>query len=191
MKLDDFEIGATPVMQEQYEAVMGTNPSSFKGNPNNPVEKVSWNDAMVFCEKLSKETKQKYTLPTEAQWEYACRGGHQFEYGTDDGTIDKTKANYDNNEGQTTDVKHYPVNPFGLYDMSGNVWEWCRDWYADDYYETDDAKHNPVGPKEGSRRVLRGGSWFSDARNCLSANRSRYDPSDASYSVGFRLVRRP
>ncbi len=208
VKLDSFKMSATPVTQAQYQAVMGVNPSYFKGKEyrdaaDRPVEQVSWNDAMVFCERLTKLAKGKYrvTLPTEAQWEYACRAGTTTPFNTGD-NLTTDQANYNGNypyknnpKGQfldeTTAVKSYPPNTWGLYDMHGNVCEWCRDWYDSNYYDACKKKgvvKNPEGPEKGSGRVLRGGSWDDYAQYCRSAYRSDDSPGNRYFNVGFRLV---
>lgn len=182
-----FYMGIYEVTQEQYNAVMGNNPSNFSGLKN-PVETVSWNDAMKFCEKMSQVTKMKVTLPTEAQWEYACRAGSQtrFSFGDNDSGLAEY-AWYDANSGGKT----YPVgqkkpNKFGLYDMHGNVWEWCLDWYQNSYSKLN--SQNPNGPTNGSYRVLRGGCWISNANYCRSTVRSRSLPGNRLIYYGFRVV---
>ncbi|MFC1537271.1 SUMF1/EgtB/PvdO family nonheme iron enzyme [Gemmatimonadota bacterium] len=158
--------------------------SSFNvasGKENWPVVEVTWQGAKAFAFKYG------FDLPTEAQWEYACRGGQQFEYGTDDGTINSTKANYKWNLRYPTDVGSYPKNPYGLYDMCGNVWEWCNDWFGS--YSSENAT-DPKGPASGSGRILRGGSWYNVAYNCLSAYRNNYAPRGRGGTIGFRVARR-
>ena len=198
----DFWLGETEVTQEQYRAVMGSNPSRFSKGGKYPVEYVSWTDAMAFCERLTKAERDngnlpdgyEYTLPTEAQWEYACRAGTTtpFNFGS---TLNGDKANCNGNcpygmdEGKyvdaTTEVGKYGANAWGLYDMHGNVWEWCRDWY--DGYPSGSVT-DPVGPSSGSYRVLRGGSWISLAWACRSAIRSSIDPSRRGHIYGFRVA---
>ena len=164
---------------------------------------MSWNDAMVFCEQLTKLAKGKYrfTLPTEAQWEYACRAGTTTPFNTGE-NLTTEQANYNGNypyrnnpKGKylekTTPVGSYPPNAWGLYDMHGNVWEWCMDWYGEKYY--DECKNkgivkNPVGPETGSSRVLRGGSWYPYGQICRSAARNYNIPDDRNYYFGFRVV---
>jgi len=183
-----FFMGKYPIIQEQYQAVMKKKPSSFKG-VRNPVEKVSWNDAVKFCEKLSQKTGRIYRLPSEAEWEYACCSGTQTKYCFgDDGERLKDYAWYDNNsERKTHQVGRKKPNAFGLYDMHGNVWEWCSDRWHNNYNNA---------PTDGSSwetgkddiRVLRGGSWGSDATDCRSANRTR-DYANYCFSLsGFRVV---
>jgi formylglycine-generating enzyme required for sulfatase activity len=128
-----------------------------------------------------------FDLPTEAEWEYAARGGRQYKYGTVDGTIDSRKANYDMNVGHPTAGGTYPANPFGLYDMSGNVWEWCQDWYGS--YSNESAI-NPSGAHSDSIRIIRDGCWDNKTFKCRLAYRGRFIPKDSDYGLGFRVVRR-
>ncbi len=205
----DFYIGKTEVTQAQYQAVMGTNPSHFKGN-NLPVERVTWFNAVEFCNKLSEmEGLQKaytisgssvtcnwnangYRLPTEAEWEYAARGGSQsrgFEYSGSSNISDV--AWYSSNSGSKTNpVGTKQPNELGIYDMSGNVWEWCSDWYDSNYYKNSPSS-NPTGPSSGSNRVIRGGSWRLIAEYCRVAGRYRNDPEYSFHGLGFRVVRLP
>jgi formylglycine-generating enzyme required for sulfatase activity len=183
-----FYMGVYAVTQEQYEQVMGKNPSNFKG-AENPVENVSWNDAAEFCKKLSQKTGTSVRLPTEAEWEYACRAGSKtrFSYGDDNDYANLGDYAW---YGQNSDNKTHPVgqkkpNAFGLYDMHGNVWEWCSDWYG--AYE-DKAQTDPTGPASGSARVLRGGGWIYDPQVCRSAYRARGDPDNRGSVFGFRVV---
>ena len=184
--LSDYYIGETEVTQELWEAVMGSNPSVFKGSKK-PVEMVSWNNCQEFIMKLNRLTGRDFRLPTEAEWEYAARGGNKsqgYKY-SGSNTIDDV-AWYDENSLSTT----HPVgtkapNELGLYDMSGNVWEWCSDWYGD---YSSSSQTNPTGPFSGSGRVLRGGSWCRDARNCRVAFRD-YNALGHRFDYnGFRLV---
>jgi formylglycine-generating enzyme required for sulfatase activity len=182
-----FYVGVTEVTQAQYEAVMGTNPSKFKG-ATNPVETVSWNDATEFCKKLSEKTRQAVRLPTEAEWEYACRAGIKtgFSFGdADDGLGDY--AWYNANSGGTTHpVAKKKPNAWGLYDMHGNVWEWCADWCGD---YPKGAVTDPQGPASGSYRVLRGGAWITDPDICRSAlRRNDISPGGRYFDFGFRVV---
>ena len=161
------------------------NGGTFKvdtGKENRPVDEVTWYGSKAFALFYGLD------LPTEAEWEYACRGGKQYKYGTDDGTINSSKANYNENVGHTTDVGNYPANPFGLYDMSGNVWEWCHDWIGT--YPSGSVM-NPSGAQTGSYRILRGGFWLVDADYCRSAVRTHYYPDGSGHGIGFRVVRRP
>ena len=185
-----FYMGKYDVTQEQYEAVVGNNPSLFKG-PKNPVENVSWDDAQEFCAKLSKKTGNAARLPTEAEWEYACRAGTttRFYSGDADSALDGV-AWYTGNSNQTTHtVGMKQANAWGLYDMHGNVWEWCEDWYGE--YAPGAAK-DPKGPTTGTLRVLRGGSWGCTSSNCRSANRHWNIPvrlyGSQFEGKGFRVV---
>lgn len=191
VKLSPFYISRTPITQAQYEAVMGTNPSHFKGQ-DNPVDSVSWNDAMAFCEKLSSKSKngEKFTLPTEAQWEYACRAGStaKFCYGDDAEQLGEYAWYDQNSEGQTHPVGEKAPNAWGLYDMHGSVWEWCLDWYGE--YPTDPVT-DPRGPESGDSRVLRGGSWCYLPYYCRSAYRNCNIPDLRRNNVGFRVARTP
>lgn len=148
-----------------------------------PVVYVSWYGAKAFADYYSLD------LPTEAEWEYAARGGHQYEFATDDGTINSTKANYDMDIMYPTDVGIYPPNPYGLYDMSGNVWEWCKDWYDSGYYKVS-ISDNPQGPEDGEYKVLRGGSWCNAASGLRTANRNCRGPDFMGSGAGFRVIRR-
>ena len=187
-----FWFGRTEVTQGQWEAVMESNPSEFKGS-NLPVENVSWKDSMAFCRKLTERERAagrlpdgyEYTLPTEAQWEYACRAGSVGAYAGDLDAI----AWYGNNSGNRTHPAGTKLpNAWGLYDMHGNVWEWCRDWYGDYPGGT---VTDPAGPSQGSLRVCRGGSWYNVASRCRSALRDGYYPGYRIYDLGFRLVLAP
>ncbi|MBN1294659.1 MAG: SUMF1/EgtB/PvdO family nonheme iron enzyme, partial [Candidatus Latescibacteria bacterium] len=151
------------------------------GKENWPVVAITWYGAKSFCQYFGLE------LPTEAEWEYAAKGGMDYEYGTDDGTIKLSNANFVNENQHPIDVGNYAPNPYGLYDMSGNVWEFCNDWYGP--YQKDDAT-NPTGPTAGTMRVKRGGGWVNEAELCRSALRSSYNPGYNGPHVGFRVVRR-
>jgi formylglycine-generating enzyme required for sulfatase activity len=182
-----FYIGVYEVTQAEYEAVMGTNPSNFKG-ARRPVETVSWNDAGEFCRKLSAKEGTTYRLPTEAEWEYACRAGSTTEYcfGDDESRLSEYAWYSANSGSQTHDVGQRKPNAWGLYDMHGNVWEWCEDWYA---AYTAGSQVDPVGPSSSRVRVIRGGSWNLNASYCRSAYRGLYTPGDRGYNIGFRFVR--
>jgi formylglycine-generating enzyme required for sulfatase activity len=167
VKVNSFAIGKYPVTQEQYQAVMGTNPSHFKNNPQNPVEQISYDDAIAFCQKLSQITGKTYRLPTEAEWEYACRAGTttRYYFGDDDNQLGNYAWGRENSNGTTHPVGQKKPNGWGLYDMSGNVWEWCED------------------------SCLRGGSWYYDPRICRSANRDRIIPYLTTlFDYGFRVA---
>ena len=209
VNVPEFFMGKYPVTQAQWQAVMGNNPSYFKGK-NRPVEKVSWNDATKFCQKLSKKTGRDYRLPSEAEWEYACRAGTKtpFYFGE---TINTDLANYrgtDNKEygfsgshgrgpkgeyrEQTTDVRNFPPNSFGLYDMHGNVFEWCQDVWHNNYDGAPVDGSAWVNGGNSSDRVLRGGSWYFNPRLCRSANRGSYISDETVINdIGFRLVSFP
>ena len=184
--LSGYYIGKTEVTQVLWEAVMGINPSRFKGDYL-PVENVSWDDCQEFIRKLNSMTGQNFRLPTEAEWEFACRGGNNsrgYKYSGSNnlGSV----AWYDGNSGNKT----HPVgtkapNELGIYDMSGNVWEWCADWYGD---YSSGAQTNPTGPYGGSNRVYRGGSWNYDVGRCRSSNRDFYYPSIRDIILGLRLA---
>jgi len=166
--------------------VMGTNPSYFKGD-SNPVEKVSWNDCQEFIRKLNSLTGRTFRLPTEAEWEYAARGGNQskgYKY-SGSNTLSSVAWYADNSSSQTHAVKTKSPNELGLYDMSGNVYEWCSDWYGSYQSST---QTNPQGPSSGSDRVLRGGSWEINARCCRVSLRNNYSPDVRYYDHGLRLV---
>jgi formylglycine-generating enzyme required for sulfatase activity len=185
-----YSLGVHEVTQEQYERVMGKNPSKFKG-ARNPVEGVSWEDAVEFCRKLSALPAEKtagrvYRLPTEAEWEYACRSGKTTKYGFGDSESElENFAWFDNNSGQTTHpVGQKKPNAWGLHDMHGNLYEWCSDWYGD--YPRG-AVTDPTGPSGGSLRVYRGGSWRGEAADCRSARRLGIAPSYRG-NLGFRLA---
>jgi formylglycine-generating enzyme required for sulfatase activity len=191
-----FYMGETEVKQAEWKAVMGENPSNFKGD-DLPVENVSWNDCQEFIKKLSAKEGKTYRLPTEAEWEFACRAGTTTPFNTGE-TISTNDANYDGRavygEGKrgeyrqkTTLVASFKPNVWGLYDMHGNAWEWCQDWYGEDYYKNSPAA-DPTGPETGASRVLRGGSWDDDPWNCRSAYRFRFNPGFRNNDFGFRLV---
>ena len=196
VNISPFFMGKYEVTQEQYQAVMGNNPSDFKG-AKRPVENVNWDDAVKFCQKLSEKTGKTYRLPSEAEWEYACRAGTTTPFYFGD-TITPDLVNYNGNNPygaapkvlyrqQTTDVGSFPPNPFGLYDMHGNVWERCSDKCHDNY---------SGAPTDGSswetgtdnNRVRRGGSWYDDAVYCRSAIRLRYSAGSRFRGIGFRVA---
>ena len=180
-----FYMGKYEVTQEQWEAVMGKNPSYSK-NAKNPVTGVSWDDCQEFIKKLNGITKGKYRLPTEAEWEYACRAGTSTAYSFG-GMITPKDANYDDSGiGKPVEVGSYKPNNFGLYDMHGNGWEWCEDWFED--YPAG-AVTDPKGPKKEYTRVLRGGSFGHDGSGARSSGRNDFSPATRAQVAGFRLAR--
>jgi len=182
-----FYMGVTEVTQAQYEAVMGTNPSAFKG-PANPVENVSWNDAVLFCRKLSEKTGKTFRLPTEAEWEYACRAGTKtrFSFGDAESVLGDYVWYKSNSGGKTHPVGQKKSNAWGLYDMLGNVWEWCADWYGP---YSSEALVDPQGAGSGGDRVLRGGAGDGGAGR--SAVRGNGPPLRRRGADGFRCARTP
>jgi formylglycine-generating enzyme required for sulfatase activity len=181
-----FYLAETETTQQQWEAVMGTNPSNFRG-PRLPVETVSWNDLQAFVRNLNGGGAGPFRLPTEAEWEYACRAGTNSEYAFGD-VISTNQANYDVHN-RTVAVGSFKPNAWGFYDMHGNVWEWCSDWYDSDYYATcRDGVSDPQGPSDGVLRVVRGGSWNTYPAYVRSANRSMESVDDA-YLCGCRVSR--
>ena len=206
VQLTEFLMGQTPITQAQWRAVMDNNPSQFADQPDSdqrPVEHVSWSDAMAFCQRLSERTGRYYTMPSEAQWEYACRAGTStaFHFG---GTLTTELANHKG--GQTTPVRMFPANAWGLHDMHGNVWEWCLDHWHGNYegaptdgsawLNTQDTNTGPAtkggnsAPSRNTKglRLLRGGSWNDLPRDCRSAYRGDDEPGSASVDFGFRVV---
>ncbi len=188
-------LAETTVTQALWEVVMGDNSSSFKGETR-PVEQVSWEDAQRFIAKMNgMKPELQMCLPTEAQWEYCCRAGTStpFYFGDQinselvnfDGTEPYNKGQKSEYQRQTVAVKSFPPNDCGLYEMHGNVWEWCQDWFGDYPVQPVD---DPQGADTGSHRVLRGASWLNDGRGCRSAYRNRRDPRHRNYGIGFRLA---
>ena len=191
--LSDYHIGETEVTQELWQAVMGSNPSYFKGDNQRPVENVSWDDCQEFIKKLNRLTGKKFRLPTEAEWEYAARGGkysndYVYKYSVSN-NADEVAWYHDNSGYETNPVKTKKANKLGLYDMIGNVCEWCNDWYG--YYQSN-SQTNPTGPSRGERRVLRGGSWcyYCDWRDWRVRVSYRGDgtPDDRYRDSGLRLA---
>jgi eukaryotic-like serine/threonine-protein kinase len=195
--LQSFYMSKYEVTQAQYQAVTGTNPSSFRGD-DRPVENVSWFEAVEFCRLLSQMTGKEYRLPSESQWEYACRAGTTtaFAFGQ---TLTSEQANFDGNyqygitskgvfRQETTPVGSFQPNAFGLYDMHGNVSEWCQDWYHESYQgaPADGSAWESGGAQQF--RIVRGGSWYIDAGNLRSADRYRLDPNGRGNNFGFRVV---
>jgi len=186
-----FYLGRYLVTQEQWEAVFGSNPSHFKGSKN-PVDLVSWEDCQKFLEELNAKVgaqSGEFRLPTEAAWEYACRAGSTTPYCFDDDESNLGEYAWHNaNSGNTTHpVGEKKPNAWGLFDMHGNVWEWCQDWYVSEYYSKSLAD-DPTGPTTGSDRVIRGGCWLDPARGCRSAVRTNLGPGLRSCLLGFRVA---
>ncbi|VTR98789.1 bifunctional serine/threonine-protein kinase/formylglycine-generating enzyme family protein [Tuwongella immobilis] len=204
-----FYMSMFPVTQQQYQMVMGQNPSQFNlragGSPSHPVESVSWFDAMEFCRRLSqryeeRQFRREYHLPTEAEWEYACRAGTESPFGLGE-TLSRFEANFDWTEpygpvplaeplAMTSMVGSYAANAWGVYDLHGNVWEWCADWYSSQAYQTN-PERDPLGPRWGTKRVIRGGAWDSPGRHCRSAKRNADVPTAVTPTIGFRVVMLP
>jgi formylglycine-generating enzyme required for sulfatase activity len=188
--LSDFYIGKYEVTQKQWREIMGNNPSNFKNCDNCPVENVSWNDVQEFIKKLNQKTGKNYRLPTEAEWEYAARGGAQsrgYKYAGSN-NIGEVAWYGDNSSGKTHSVGGKKPNELGIYDMSGNVWEWCNDWYGN--YSAG-SQRNPQGSSSGASRVLRGGSWNLSAGDCRVSNRGIDNPDGRILGDGFRLAVSP
>jgi formylglycine-generating enzyme required for sulfatase activity len=194
-------MGVYEVTQKQYEKLIGTNPSWFQRNNveadslNHLVEAVLWDHAVEFCKQLSEFPEEKkagrvYRLPTEAEWEYACRAGTTtaFSFGESPLSLENFAWYRENSDQQTHQVGEKKANAWGLYDMHGNVWEWCSDWYGE-YPKR--AVTDPIGPNVGSYRVLRGGSWNAEAALCRSAFRVGYVPSYRNSNFGFRVALSP
>lgn len=200
VKITPFFMSKYPITQAQYTIIMGNNPSFFPGE-NKPVENVSWFDCVEFCQKLSKLTKKQFRLPNEAEWEYSCRGGTVTPFYTGE-TINTDFANYQGKfaygkgksgicRQQTTDVDTFPPNPYGLYDLHGNVWEWCSDIWHNSYENA--PSHNKSWENDDTEqiqppRVLRGGSWDDTAYYCRSAIRLWMSPIVKGKLIGFRVV---
>ena len=203
--LSDYYIGETEVTQELWQAVMGTTiqeqakkgtyDTSLYGVGNSyPMYYVSWDDCQKFIKKLNRLTGKKFRLPTEAEWEYAARGGQKsrgYKYAGSN-TLSDVAWYWDNSSSKTHPVKQKQANELGLYDMSGNVWEWCKDWYEDLYGRySSSAQTNPKGPPSGYIRVFRGGGWNNSASSCRVANRSHLSPGIRDGNLGFRVVLLP
>ena len=197
VRLKGFWMGRHEVTQHQWKRIMGNNPSVINKGDDYPVEKVSWDDVQAFIQKLNRQTEGKYRLPSEAEWEYACRaGGEPIKFGTVTGSLNRRTANYgtdkcckgDSSDGHmyTAPVGSYDANALGVYDMSGNVWEWVQDKYAG--YGNVGAD-NPVYEGSGADRVIRGGSWYYVSSYLRCSIRNRYQPSGSFNSLGFRLLR--
>lgn len=193
--LSDYCIGEIEVTQELWKVVMGSNPSYFTGNLQRPVERVSWNDCQEFIKKLNQLTGKSFRLPTEAEWEYAARGGRKsrgYKYSGSNTIGDVawyTVNSYDKGESHpdygTHPVGQKQANELGLYDMSGNVWEWCQDWYGS---YSSSSQTNPTGPSSGSFRVRRGGSWNYHGGSCRVSGRNCDASVSYNYIIGLRLA---
>ena len=184
--LSSYYICKYEVTQALWRAVMGSNPSKFKGD-NLPVEQVSWNDCQTFINRLNSYTGRNFRLPTEAEWEFAARGGNysrRYKY-SGSNYIGDVAWYADNSGNRTHPVGTKQANELGLYDMSGNVWEWCSDWYGS---YSSYSQSNPTGATSGFGRVERGGNWCGLARYCCSSHRSYYAPGNSFDDLGLRLV---
>jgi len=188
--VDDFHIGKYEVTQAQWEAVMGANPSEFKKGGEYPVEFVSWNDVQDFIGKLNAMTGRRYRLPTEAEWEYAARsGGKKEKYAgtSDEGSLGGFAWYDSNSRSATHPFGLKTANSLGIYDMSGNVWEWVQDWYGEYYYKNS-PRENPQGPSRGDKKVFRGGSWKYYEWYVRTPYRDRNEPTFRDSLHGFRLA---
>ena len=205
VKIDSFLLSTFEITQDQYQRVMGENPSLMKDDSTRPVDQVSWIDAVNFCNRLSRLAgfdpcyspssrncdfnRNGFRLPTEAEWEYACRAGTSTRYNTGDSEQALSRAGWyiGNSRGTTHPIGLKVPNAWGLYDMHGNVWEWCNDYFIE--YSKSEA-NNPTGPRYGDSKVLRGGGWHFPAAGCACAYRHRGQPSYKLSFVGFRVARR-
>ena len=195
-----FFLGATEVTQGQWEALMQSRPWSEQRHvmegADYPATYVSWDDARAFCNRLSAVEGREYRLPTEAEWEYACRAGTTMVYSSGDDSSELGsyawfhENTYDVGEKHAHRVGQKRPNPWYLYDMHGNVWEWCRDRYRSGY-DRNSPMDNPTGPSSGTKRVVRGGGWMMYAVHCRSANRRGHTPDSRSFQFGFRVVHVP
>jgi formylglycine-generating enzyme required for sulfatase activity len=189
-----FLMSRCEITQEQFFKIMDSNPSFFKNevSARAPVDRVTWDEAVQFCQKLSERTKQTFRLPTEAEWEYACRAGtrSRFYFGNEDRDLSTAAWNNANSTNSTHPVGQLAPNAWGLCDMHGNVMEWCQDWYSGQYYASSPLV-NPPGPASGETRVLRGGAWLSEVNGCRDSSRFFSAPDARSYVVGFRIVMEP
>lgn len=187
----DFSLGKYEVTQEQYSMIMESNPSMYKQCGSDcPVDNVSWDNAQEFIKKLNEKSGKNYRLPTEAEWEYAARsaGSKDVWAGTSEEADLEKYAWFNRNSNQSPQkVGQKEANALGLFDMTGNVWEWCQDWYDAVHYK-DSIKDNPVGPAKGESRVVRGGAWSEDARGARNAKRDSSSPAHGNDNNGLRLV---
>ncbi|MCC5840733.1 MAG: SUMF1/EgtB/PvdO family nonheme iron enzyme, partial [Opitutales bacterium] len=190
---DGFWLAKSPITQIQYARVTGRNPARFRGSDQLPIESISWEEALDFCAKLSKKvltgctSPHGFRLPTEAQWEYACRAGSQdqFSFGDDDTQLGHHAWYAGNSKRRTHPVGSKRANPWGFHDMNGNVWEWCMDWHAD---LPDRPLVDWIGPSTGQDRVCRGGAWNSGTEACRSSSRQASNPKHRSPFIGFRVA---
>lgn len=198
VRIAAFLMQTTEVTQQQWKDVMGTRPWNNKGSfvkegPGYPATYVTWNDAQEFCLRLGKMEGKTYRLPTEAEWEYACRAQTSTLYSFGDSPAEMpdygwiTDNAYSIGESFAHRVARQKPNEWGLYDMHGNVWEWCGDWFGEDYYQHS-AEDDPRGPSDGTKRIIRGGSWRSSDTHARSTFRFGLSPSDAENDLGFRVV---
>jgi formylglycine-generating enzyme required for sulfatase activity len=185
VSLNAFLMGRTEVTQGLWQAVMGSNPAHFKNGGECPVEMVSWNDCQEFIDRLNDWTGGGFRLPSEAEWEYACRAGSS---GAPGAGIDESAWYRDNSGGKTHPLAGKKSNAWGLHDMLGNVLEWCQDWFAEDYYSRSPAS-NPRGPKSGAYRVVRGSGWRSSAEGVCCTIRINSAPHYSFNTIGLRLAR--
>ncbi|KAA0894944.1 formylglycine-generating enzyme family protein [Oryzomonas rubra] len=184
--VSDFSMAKQETTQNQWKVVMGNNPSFFKSCGDDcPTENVSWNDVQEFISKLNKLSGKEYRLPTEAEWEYACRSGGKSEKFCGGNDVEAVAWYFSTSGDRTQRVARKRPNGLGIYDMSGNVWEWVSDWYDEKFSSI---KDNPQGPSTGSNRVIRGGGWFMLPKNVRASVRSSLEPEVHTYDVGFRLV---
>jgi formylglycine-generating enzyme required for sulfatase activity len=182
-----FWIGETEVTQGQWTRVMGHNPSHFKRcGPDCPVESVSFEDVLEFLDRLNAREGGGFRLPTEAEWEYACRAGSKTPYATGE-TLPRSAARFD--ARSPVRVGSFPPNAWGLFDMHGNVWEWCSDWYGPYAGAVSESESNPKGPRTGDKRVIRGGSFYFGADSCRCGLRYTHRPVDRGFSLGLRVAR--
>jgi len=188
VRLDGFWLGKHEVTQGQWKRIMGGNPSHFKKGDDYPVERVSWNDAQIFIRRLNSQSSAKFRLPSEAQWEFACRsGGKPVTFGTGNGRVSSGNANYKNNNGGATPVGRNQANSLGLKDMSGNVWEWVQDKFTNNYGNV--GTDNPIYERSGAFRVLRGGGWGFFPRGLRCSGRNHGGGAYSNGSLGLRLAR--
>ncbi len=190
--INGFAMSKYPVTQRQWEVIMGFNNSDYKACTECPIDNVSWKDAQEFIRRLNLMSGKHYTLPTEAEWEFAAKGGggnKSYIFSGSD-NIEVVAWHAGNSERRPHVVGEKAPNQLGLYDMTGNMWEWCQDKYGRFYYE-ENIKYSPEGPKDGVGRVRRGGSWFTSAKNCRNSSRSHVNEDYKDNSVTIRLAQYP